>query len=91
MESELPLYSLYQLQFHRLCVKDLWINEYTNINHKRCGRKTFDAQCISDVKTQGSGKTSEDWYRGYYDNARHTSSSLLGANGKLFCSSLRAD
>jgi 3D (Asp-Asp-Asp) domain-containing protein len=46
------------------------------------GEKIFNAQFISDVKNQGWGKTSEDWYLGYYDKAWHKSSSPLGANDK---------
>jgi peptidoglycan/xylan/chitin deacetylase (PgdA/CDA1 family)/3D (Asp-Asp-Asp) domain-containing protein len=46
------------------------------------GEKTFNAQFITDVKTQGWGKTLEGWYLGFYDNAWHKSLSPLGANDK---------
>jgi 3D (Asp-Asp-Asp) domain-containing protein len=70
-------------------VESDYVNNNKNNNTKKMaitiedvGVRTFNAEFINDTKTQGWGKTSEDWYLGYYDNAWHKSSSPLGANDK---------
>ena len=70
-------------------VESDYVNNNKNNNTKKMaitiedvGVRTFNAQFISDVQTQGWGKTPEGWYLGYYDDAWHRSSSPLGANDK---------
>jgi peptidoglycan/xylan/chitin deacetylase (PgdA/CDA1 family)/3D (Asp-Asp-Asp) domain-containing protein len=46
------------------------------------GNIGFNSEFLSDVTTEGWGKTNLGWYLGFYDNAWHKSYDPLSANGQ---------